>query len=205
MEDLPPEMKDWEMIDDMSSAFDAQIPDELKTSSIGICGKMFSGKSTLAKKMNSFYGHEVVSVADPVKEFAIEVCGMDSVRKDRDLLQKIGDGARNIIGPEVWIDSLTRRIKGRKDEGMPSNTSSDEKRKLFICDDVRYDNEALALRRMGWKIVKVYAEDDVRKNRMVKKCPTDWDEHWSRRDHHSESEVDNIYYDYLFQNGIWMD
>ena len=127
---------------------------------------MFSGKSTLADKFVNTYNYQKIAFADPVKKFAVNIFKMDPCNKDRDLLQKIGDGAREIIDQNVWINLLINKINSEENKG-----------KLFVCDDIRYENEAEALRRNNWKIVKVFVDDDEEKMN-DKKYPNTWKEHW---------------------------
>ena len=54
---------------------------------IGICGKMASGKTTLARGFEE-EGYQIMSLADEVKRVGRELFGMTV--KDRPLLQKIG-------------------------------------------------------------------------------------------------------------------
>ena len=72
---------------------------------VGICGKMASGKTTLAKGFSE-EGFEIVSMADGVKRVGREVFGM--TMKDRHLLQQIGMKMRE-IRPTVWLDLLMKQ------------------------------------------------------------------------------------------------
>ena len=55
---------------------------------IGICGKMASGKTTMASHLEQGLNFEIISMAGEVKRVGRELFGM--TKKDRPLLQKIG-------------------------------------------------------------------------------------------------------------------
>ena len=78
---------------------------------VGICGKMASGKTTLAKGFSE-EGFEIVSMADGVKRVGREVFGMNM--KDRHLQQKIGWKILEIRS-NFWLDLI---IKQEDEEKM---------------------------------------------------------------------------------------
>lgn len=151
------------------------------TQNIGICGKMFSGKTTLANLLIEKFNFKRVAFGDKVKLFANEIKKVSPDFKDRELLQTIGDGARNIINPNIWIDALFYTIENESD-----------KNQLYVCDDIRYENEAEALRKKGWLIFKLQISEEEQLKRMKSKYPDSWEIHWERRNHNSENHVDKI-------------
>ena len=158
---------------------------------IGICGKMFSGKSTLANLLSEKFNYKRIAFGDKVKLFANEIRKTNPNFKDRELLQTIGDGARNIINPNIWIDGMFYTIDNNQ-----------EKDTLYVCDDIRYENEADALRKKGWKIFKLTVSDEEQLKRMKLKYPDSWEVHWQRRDHNSEINIDKINADFTFYKDI---
>ena len=145
---------------------------------IAFCGKMGSGKTTLANhilKENPLFIKR--SLAEGVKKFARFVYDIPEGRKDRILFQKIGDGARQELFEDIWITTLLRRCN----EG--ENT---------IVDDVRYYNEVIKLKELGWKIIKIDIENKLQEERIKKTYPDDWEIHLASRTHNSEIEIDTI-------------
>lgn len=145
---------------------------------LAICGKMGSGKTTLAnhiKKENPFFVKR--SLAEGVKKFARFVYDIPEGKKDRVLFQKIGDGARQELFEDVWITTLLRSC----DEGEHT-----------IVDDVRYHNEVIKLKELGWKIIKIDIENKLQEERIKKTYPNDWKIHLASRTHNSEIEIDSI-------------
>ena len=165
------------------------VNDESKTASnmtignIGICGKMFSGKTTLSDLFIEKYNYKRVAFGDKVKLFANEVKKVSPNFKDRELLQTIGDGARRIINPNIWIDALFYTIE---------NDKKNKEDVIHICDDIRYENEAEALAKNGWTIIKLEIDDEEQMKRMKLKYPDSWEQHWERRNHNSEIYIDKI-------------
>ena len=104
---------------------------------IAICGKMCSGKSTLANHiMRTFPGYQKYSFAKRVKELCVELFDMKG--KDRELLIKFANSMRE-IDPNVWIKQVLKETKDKEN---------------CIIDDVRYQNEVNALIHDGWKIIQ---------------------------------------------------
>lgn len=136
---------------------------------IALVGPRKSGKSTAAEALIR-HGYTRLSLADPVKDAAVDMvnafargnaistpngCG-DFDRSDieadkatfRPLLEWIGStlGRDYANTPDRWINVFRKRIEGRvgPDRLTP-----------IVCDDVRFPNEAEALREMGFLIVKI--------------------------------------------------
>lgn len=121
---------------------------------VGLYGYMGSGKTTVAEIMRDECGYRVVGFADPLKELAYRV-GWDGTKRPhkqygyfgkgayngRLLLQELGVGARDILGQDVWVEALFRRIE---------NTTTP-----VVISDVRFRNEAEAIRAKGGHLVRV--------------------------------------------------
>lgn len=153
------------------------------TLKIAICGKMGSGKTTLANSV--LENHSVFqrrSLAEGVKKFARFVYDIPEGKKDRLLFQKIGDGARKELYEDVWITT------------MLNNCNNDE---YIVVDDVRYYNEVLKLKKKGWKIIKINIDNHLQEERIKNTYPDDWEIHLNSRGHNSEIEVDLIPEDYF--------
>jgi dephospho-CoA kinase len=141
---------------------------------IAICGKMASGKTTLAQELKLQHNFEIVSMASEVKRVGKELFGM--VEKDRPLLQQIGMKMRE-IRESVWLDCVIRE----------SN-----KLQLVVCDDIRFINEAKTLKDNGWTLIKLDIQDDLQKIRLKDAYGDKWEGHWNNRNDPSETEVDKI-------------
>ena len=111
-------------------------------------GPMASGKSWTAAKMMESLECEKLSFADPVKAIAREHFGMTT--KDRKLLQTIGLTGR-VLDPDVWVNKLLSQVK----EGGS-----------YVVDDVRYPNELLALKNLGFITVWLETSKEERIRRL---------------------------------------
>lgn len=80
----------------------------------------------------------------------------------REILQNLGNEARNVLGDNVWINAALAAIDQTR---YP----------LYTIDDVRYVNEAVRLKKVGAVLVKLYNES----------IPND-------DEHPSEAETDQI-------------
>lgn len=156
---------------------------------LALIGQMGSGKSTIAQLLVDLYGYQKMSWAQPVKDIAslaygpvdkatgyeVELPdGTPAVRTGRDILQRIGtDAMRDQVDRSFWIRAGTRRIEARTDIA-------------WVNDDTRFPNEADALARRGWIIVRVQVPDDVRFSRMGR-TPTP-----EELNHPSETSIEEI-------------
>ncbi len=139
---------------------------------IAIAGKMASGKTTLANALIE-RGFRKLSLGGKVKAIARDLFKMEV--KDRPLLQQIGMKMRE-IRPSVWIDYIIELGKEGGD---------------MVIDDVRFVNEAKALKEAGWTIIRLNIDDNLQKERL-QNTYDNWEVHWNNRGDSSETEVMQI-------------
>jgi hypothetical protein len=128
---------------------------------IGLTGYAQSGKDTVANILVENYGYQRVAFADPIRDLLyeanpmlkegyrvqglVDVYGWDRVKVDypeaRDLLQRLGVGARKTFGDMFWVQQALRQVHF---EGK------------YVITDVRFPNEAKAIRQYDdsqiWRI-----------------------------------------------------
>lgn len=154
-----------------------------------------SGKSIFAEYLNYKYGFIRSSYAEPLKEMLrcllwnnctdIGVnellytnSGMASLKKQtrpilcgktyRELCQSLGDWGRNDISPDLWVNALMNCVAARD---------------RVVIDDVRFPNEAKAIRDRGGFLIKIIRDSATRPN-----------------DHHSEGGLENEKFDAVLTN-----
>lgn len=126
----------------------------METLKIALCGGMRSGKDTVGKYLREHYAFERVAFGDAIRE----VCAVlfpDQVRngaKPRHLYQGVGQDMRK-YDEFVWIRAAYLTINHYKHHNV-------------VVTDLRQPNEYLALKEMGFKIVRVEASRATRIARM---------------------------------------
>lgn len=139
---------------------------------IAICGKMCSGKTTLAntiKIMDPRY--EIFSLGQPIKELATEY--FDMKYKDRDLLISIGTKMRE-IDPNVWTKYLIKTIAQKTH---------------VIIDDLRYQNEYDILRKHGFVFIQLIVSPHIQEQRIRKLYTKNATIHLNKLSHESETNT----------------
>ena len=143
---------------------------------IGLIGKKRTGKDTFAAVLMEKHGYERVAFADPLRQAALELDpivgtfplnaeGITRVRewrlsdvidsigwekaKDyvpevRRILQRFGTEAIRKIDDDFWIRAAFAKIDAAREVGSP-----------VVVTDVRYPNEADAIRDAGGYIVRI--------------------------------------------------
>lgn len=118
---------------------------------IGLTGYARSGKDSVAAVLAE-YGYRRAAFADALKDIATAIgwdgskgalpnCGRCGMLQGRRLLQVLGsEGCREHLGDDVWIRALERKLT----PGL-----------RWAISDVRYLNEAEAIRRMGGEVWRV--------------------------------------------------
>jgi hypothetical protein len=129
---------------------------------VGLCGPEGAGKSTAAKALRSVYRAEVLPMAAPLKRM-LEGLGVPSRhlygtpsdkaqplamfggRSMRDAMQTLGtEWGRAQFGDMFWLDAWLAAV----DQVGPGKP-------LIVADDVRFPNEAAAIRDRGGLVICV--------------------------------------------------
>lgn len=122
---------------------------------IGFSGKMGAGKSTAAYLVGrvSYQPVRLIKFAQPLYDMQTAIYDRikgvhikpDAFVKDRVLLQLLGtEWGRNSISPTLWTDLWASEAKLAVSKGFN-----------VVCDDVRFENEALTIKALGGVIVDV--------------------------------------------------
>lgn len=132
---------------------------------VGLTGRAGSGKNTAAARLTAVHGFMEMALADPLYDMVAAMLDtprdrlMDRAAKEkpidwlgrspRELLQLLGtEFGRTILGQEVWVSHLFRRI---------DRVATVD----FAVTDVRFDNEAAAILARGgvvWRVVRPEAD-----------------------------------------------
>lgn len=129
---------------------------------IGLCGAAGSGKDTVASHLESRHGFKVLAFAGPLYEAVSAITGMnvgdlrDRQKKEkpiewigkspRELLQLMGtEFGRNMIHEDIWVTIAMRAMREARRRGLPG----------AVVTDVRFDNEAEAIREEGGLVFEV--------------------------------------------------
>lgn len=129
---------------------------------IGLTGYARSGKSTVAgilRERDNFVEH---SSADPIRRMARDILGVSLAELDeiktvpqdilggktpRFLMQTLGtEWGREMIAPDLWINVCMQHVARSRLAGNP-----------VVISDVRFPNEAHAIRKAGgviWRVLR---------------------------------------------------
>lgn len=118
-------------------------------------GKMGVGKSEAIKLLNSS-DTVLVKFAQPLYDMQEYIYNRissvyarpESFIKDRKLLQWLGtEWGRDTISQTLWVDLWKAEVTKNLSRG-----------KLVVCDDVRFDNEAQAVKSLGGLTIKIISD-----------------------------------------------
>ena len=122
---------------------------------VAFVGKMGAGKSHTAKWLRNTYGFNIFNFASGLKKVAVEYYDMEPDKKDRRLLQTLGDAMRS-VDEDVFARKCVREI---------ADCEAKNGRIGVVVDDLRFNNELQALRDMPgkqWLIIKIKPHQVVR-------------------------------------------
>jgi hypothetical protein len=127
---------------------------------LGLTGLARSGKSTVASYLVSHHGFVEHSFAAPIRQFVAHILGTDlaglEAGKEREvpwlggltprwLMQTAGtEWGRKMIHDQLWVRSCLMRAQADVNAGRP-----------VVISDVRFDNEAEALRAVGGQVWRI--------------------------------------------------
>ena len=143
---------------------------------IAICGKMCSGKTTLADYIISKDERfKKDSVAAKLKEIATDLFGMKS--KDRNLLINVGKKMRE-IDVDVWLNYVCEKHKDN----------------FIIIDDIRYRNELKKFKSEGFLLVRIIVSKELQLERLQHTYSDNWVDHLRNVSDISETNLDDVPY-----------
>jgi hypothetical protein len=125
---------------------------------IGISGKMGTGKTTLAKHLVALMGGRVASFADELRLevselFEIPVSSLVSRECKENMTVAIGQRRMTVRELLQWWGALRRETDA--DYWVDRLVASVGLRELVFVDDVRYYNEAAAIRAAGGQVFRL--------------------------------------------------
>jgi hypothetical protein len=115
---------------------------------IGLYGKMYTGKSTIAARIKASNPGQVVVMSFAAK--LRQVLKDLHIPESRGSLQKVGQGLRN-LNPDVWVDAVRPEV----DESLSLGN-------VVVFDDLRYPNEFDYIKNLGGLLVKLSTDIDER-------------------------------------------
>lgn len=132
---------------------------------IGVSGRKRSGKDSFAERLTGAHGFTRVAFADPMRELAlaldplisegwrlselVDAFGWEGAKENpevRRTLQRLGtEGGRKVLGENIWVDTAMTTARAI---GGP-----------VVFTDVRFPNEAEAVKRAGGVVVRIERQD----------------------------------------------
>tara|TARA_Y100001958_G_C21240679_1_gene568282 strand:+ start:2089 stop:2607 length:519 start_codon:yes stop_codon:yes gene_type:complete len=138
---------------------------------IAICGKMCSGKTTIANLIKEYDDrYEIFSFGKKVKVIANELFGMDLDNKNRSLMIQIGTKMRE-IDINVWANYIINETRDKE---------------FCIIDDLRFQNELDLLEKNNWNIIQLEIDEDLQIERLRNLYKENYDDHIKNKNDLSE-------------------
>lgn len=151
---------------------------------IALCGKMRSGKTTVANIMTRKYNFEQIAFGDSLKEnFHATFPWVKADPKPRAYYQKYGQLMRE-IQKDVWVRNALEKSFNSSAENV-------------VITDLRQANEYAELKTRGFTIIKVNAPEWLRIDR-AEKDGDDFD--FATLRHETETLIDQFDADYEIEN-----
>ncbi|UTR05174.1 adenylate kinase [Alkalihalobacillus sp. LMS6] len=160
---------------------------------VALVGRMRSGKDTVGAILADDYGLTTFSFGAALKRFAHDIFPwVPPDPKPRELYQHMN--VMRDYDPDVWVRQLFAKIDALNDEADYNGYQ----RVCPVITDARQLNEVAACRAKGYAIIRVEADEETRKERMIA-AGDDYSVEALR--HVTETEIDDIEADYTINNG----
>jgi len=134
---------------------------------LALSGKFYSGKSIAAEILAREFGFVRLSLADELKAMAAEIVqflqehgGLEqagvlldkTTPLGRQWLQWLGTDLIRKRDADFWVRLLLRKLRTMQRDNV-------------VVDDVRFRNEAYALRQVGFKLIRIETSEATRRRR----------------------------------------
>lgn len=151
------------------------LPDMNYPPILGLVGPLGCGKTTTADAIAKMVHGRRLSCAGPIRDMlvALGVSREDLTknknkpqawlhdRSGRQLMQSLGtEWGRVVVGPDIWINAVIREAGGGE---AP-----------IIVDDIRFDNEAAAVKVAGGQLLYVHSDIDYTYAHLSECGLSDW-------------------------------
>jgi hypothetical protein len=154
-----------------------KLPERERLGRIAFYGPMCSGKTWCADYLVKYNYYKKLAFASKLKAIAYELFGIDSKNDEgRRVLQELGTKLRE-IDRDVWIKYLLADVAMHELAGKTP--------RRIVLDDLRYTNEAKALKQNGFTLIRVDCPDEVRAERIARLYPNTSN---TAKEHPSERE-----------------
>lgn len=164
---------------------------------LAFTGKMGAGKTTASLVslgiLTEKYGHQasigyVIQFANPLHQSAV---AFHRKEKPRLFLQRLGDLARREFGEKVFEEIFEENVEGLINQRVPTLTQDHI---LVMTDDLRFLGENRLLKKLGFTVIKVEADEEFRRQRIGST--------FLNVKHRSEIEMEQIVPDFVINNNV---
>ena len=150
---------------------------------IAVCGRMGAGKTTIVDFLVDKFKYEKAGFADAIYDVAERIWG-PAARMDRGKLIDVGKKVRE-IDEHAWVDALDREL----DTYITDSP--------LVVDNLRFPNEYWMLKRRGFVIVRVAADEEKRVDRLQRTGKLD---SLDQLQDETETALDGYASDYVLTN-----
>jgi dephospho-CoA kinase len=127
---------------------------------IGIIGQQCAGKTTITKLIQEIYENNTVYILKFAEPIYQSWAALHQDFKNRGYMQEFGDLAKKYCGLEVFARCFEINVADAIQIHMKDND-------ILVCDDIRYQYEVDTALKLGFKILAVEADKDIRRQRAM--------------------------------------